>query len=308
MNIARESEADEPKRGGGGPNTLEGKERSSANALKAGCTAEKHLDKVIGDEAWEAVRGEYVGELKPIGPLQSVLVEGMARAAVKLKLTWDVQRAVIKTLARSADEFGITSAQGLDAALAKIASSSDLARTEVYHSRARNAFKENYRALVELRASQPREVQAEVVDHALPAGPPAAAAEGTDGAPVAHDAPAPLDELARAIDTRGCADVLWDVRAAAFGEAGSERPEDWRERLEERLKETYIGHTKVDRRKALLVGGAITANRGVPVADIRRISGIRRKQTVQRLRERIRTGDAQRDWVLAGLEVLLRED
>ncbi|MHC5056235.1 MAG: hypothetical protein ACYTKD_16165 [Planctomycetota bacterium] len=77
-----------------GPKTPEGRARSSANALKAGCTAEKHIAKAVGDDVWENVLGKYVREFAPTGPIEDLLVEGMACAAAKIKLTWSASGTV----------------------------------------------------------------------------------------------------------------------------------------------------------------------------------------------------------------------
>ncbi len=291
----------ERQAGRGGPRTPEGKERSSANALKSGCTARKHVEKAIGKEIWQKTLREFREAWCPVGPVEDLFVEELARDAVRSGLTWDMQRGVVATLASAVDSLGITAKQGLEAAEAKIASSPVFAKAELYSRRAWNSYLRNVKALMKFRASRLRDVTVEVVDREPLAGAPAG---GEDG-PERREALTDLDDIARAIETRGCESVLWDIRAAALGETGAERPADWRERLEKEIKRTYIGHTNVDRAKALLVGGAITADPRMPFADIRRRSGIRRNLTVQRLCERIRTADARRDWVLAGLEVLL---
>jgi hypothetical protein len=68
-----------------GPKTEEGKARSAQNALKHGLRAEKHL--VLADEdaaEFAALEAAMIGELAPVGALQTVLVRRVAVAAWRL--------------------------------------------------------------------------------------------------------------------------------------------------------------------------------------------------------------------------------
>jgi hypothetical protein len=69
-----------------GPKTIEGKERSSQNALKHGLRAQKFV--VVGDEdprEFAALEAALLSELAPQGALQSLLAARIARAAWRLE-------------------------------------------------------------------------------------------------------------------------------------------------------------------------------------------------------------------------------
>ncbi len=69
-----------------GPKTPEGKARASRNALKHGLRAE-HFTVVEGEsaEAFAALEAALVGDLAPVGALQTLLAGRIVRAAWRLE-------------------------------------------------------------------------------------------------------------------------------------------------------------------------------------------------------------------------------
>ena len=67
-----------------GPQTPEGKAAVSQNALKHGLTAQQAVISGEDKEEFEATRQSFEDELKPVGPLQTFLVEKIVTAAWRL--------------------------------------------------------------------------------------------------------------------------------------------------------------------------------------------------------------------------------
>jgi hypothetical protein len=80
-----------------GPNTPEGKARSAQNALKHGLRAEKHI--VLPDEdaaEFAGLEAALVGELAPVGALQTVLARRVAIAAWRLARADHIEAELFK--------------------------------------------------------------------------------------------------------------------------------------------------------------------------------------------------------------------
>src|SRR5438034_10901710 len=69
-----------------GPRSAEGKDKVSQNALTHGLTSEKHTV-LPGEDAseFEALRRQFIRDLKPIGIMEETLVDQAASIAWKLK-------------------------------------------------------------------------------------------------------------------------------------------------------------------------------------------------------------------------------
>lgn len=84
-----------------GPKTLEGKKRSSLNALKHGLTAKSPhaLDKIASDNevSFDEVLAEMVRHYQPMDPVEKQLVIRIARCVWRLTLSASMEQRLLET-------------------------------------------------------------------------------------------------------------------------------------------------------------------------------------------------------------------
>lgn len=101
-----EGEAGRSRRGGG-PKTALGKATASQNALRHGLTS--NAPTIPGEtvEAWQAHRAGIVGDLAPVGALESALADRAALLLWRLHRVWRAETALVTRQMNRALEFSM---------------------------------------------------------------------------------------------------------------------------------------------------------------------------------------------------------
>ena len=90
-----------------GPRTQEGKSASSQNAVTHGLTARQDVICVEDYEAFERHREQMMGELAPLGPVETMLAERAVSLSWRLKRAERMQNEALDCLlAQDTDELG----------------------------------------------------------------------------------------------------------------------------------------------------------------------------------------------------------
>jgi hypothetical protein len=141
-----------------GPATLDGKRRSSQNALRHGLLARCIvLDKESSD-SFDALFTQHLESLQPADAVQFGMVEEMAAAYWRMRRAWAIETRMIEDAANATPESGAATDPSSDpvgaitAAFTSLASSPALALMHRYETRLHLVYQRSLQNLLLMRA------------------------------------------------------------------------------------------------------------------------------------------------------------
>jgi len=184
-----------------GPRTPEGKTRSSLNAVKHGLTAQTALLPGESYEELDALARSLHAQLKPVGALQGILAERVVSLTWKLRRCASAEAEVGRQLREDAIEAGRVSGilrtfappvpngtEMLAEEFVRPNSGRCLQRLTEYELKLETALRRTIQELRQLQKDERFAVEAEGIEAAAPAAPPAAENEANSAPPSARPA------------------------------------------------------------------------------------------------------------------------